>query len=226
MPPPYSPKLLTSIGRTITTERLSRYLGATGNDLPKALELYEYNVQLSEALYGILHGLEVAVRNAEHLALTASYRTASWYDVAPLSQYWVDQIVAAKAKPGASGQPGKVVAELTFGFWIDLVKASNHRSLWVGQKLHAAFPNARLHRSVIHDRLKAVHLLRNRIMHHEPVLTTSHGLYNGNGIITLPEILESVEWVCADTAQWMRTQFRYNEADRILFEVKKMRVTL
>jgi hypothetical protein len=45
-------------------ERLSRYLSATGRDVPKALELYEYNVQLSEVLYGILHGLEVSVRNA------------------------------------------------------------------------------------------------------------------------------------------------------------------
>ena len=34
-------------------ERLSRYLSATGRDVPKALELYEYNVQLSEVLYGI-----------------------------------------------------------------------------------------------------------------------------------------------------------------------------
>ena len=74
MPVPYSTQLLSSIGRTITIERLSRYLSATGRDVPKALERYEYNVQLSEVLYGILHGLEVSVRNAEHFARTASLR--------------------------------------------------------------------------------------------------------------------------------------------------------
>ena len=56
LPPPYSPQLLISIQRTITTQRLSRYLGATLNDVPKALELYEYNVQLSEFSTGFCMG--------------------------------------------------------------------------------------------------------------------------------------------------------------------------
>ena len=56
MPAPYSTQLLSSIGRTITIERLSRYLSATGRDVPKALELYEYNVQLSEVLAGSCTG--------------------------------------------------------------------------------------------------------------------------------------------------------------------------
>jgi hypothetical protein len=47
LPPPYSTQLLVSIERTITKERLSRYLGATRQDVSKALALYEYNVELS-----------------------------------------------------------------------------------------------------------------------------------------------------------------------------------
>jgi hypothetical protein len=226
LPSRYSAQLLASIERTITKERLTRYLGATGQDVSKALELYEYNVQLSEVLYGLLHGLEVTVRNAEHHALTASYGTATWYDVAPLSQYWKDQLNKAKAKPGVAGKPGKVVAELTFGFWIDLVQASNHRRIWVDRKLHAAFPNARRHRKHIHERLKAIQLLRNRISHHEPVLTATNAMYNGDGVITLPELLECVEWVCADTAQWMKAQFRYAAAERILREVSAMGISI
>ncbi len=227
MPPPYSPQLLISIQRTITTQRLSRYLGATHGDVPKALELYEYNVQLSEVLYGLLHGLEVAVRNAEHHALAASYGTPTWYDFAPLSQYWKDQLANAKAKPGAAGNPGKVMAELTFGFWIDLLHNGNHRSLWVGRKLNKAFPNARLQMGVIHQRLKAVQLLRNRISHHEPVLTASNKLYNGAAtLLELPEVLECVEWVCAETAQWIKANFRYADAERILRVVAAMKISL
>jgi hypothetical protein len=78
-PSPYSPQFLASIKRTISQERLRRYLGATRQDLAKALQLYEYNVQLSEVLYGLLHGLEIAVRNAAHYALTASYGVAYWF---------------------------------------------------------------------------------------------------------------------------------------------------
>ena len=78
-PSPYSPQFLASIKRTISQERLRRYLGATRQDLAKALQLYEYNVQLSDVLYGLLHGLEMAVRNAAHHALTASYGVAYWF---------------------------------------------------------------------------------------------------------------------------------------------------
>ena len=56
----YTAQFLTSIERTISRERLKRYLGATQQHIVNALELYEHNVALSEALYGYLHGLEVA----------------------------------------------------------------------------------------------------------------------------------------------------------------------
>jgi len=248
LPPPYSAALLISIERTITRERLKRYLSATAHDLSRALELYEYNVQLSEALYGLLHGLEVAVRNAAHHALTISYGSASWYDspptpgfgipqagaagpawhqYAPLSPYWRDKVDEAKRRPGVGRNPGKVIAELTFGFWVDLLQSRNHRSLWVDRKLNAAFPNARgKTRSDIHNRLKSIQLLRNRISHHEPVLTTSNALYNGDGLITLGELMECVQWVCTETAQWMQAEFKYTEAQRILHDVAAMRITL
>lgn len=226
LPPPYSPQLLTSIERTITRGRLSRYLRATRQDLSRALELYEYNVQLSEVLHGVLHGLEVSIRNAEHQALTASYGSATWYDSAPLSPYWQDQLVKAKAKPGAAGVPGKVVAELTFGFWVDLTSKPNNNILWLGRRLSTAFPNTTLRREVIHLRLKSVLRLRNRIMHHEPVLTSSRALYEGAGTISLPELLECVEWVCTDTAQWIRAQFRYSDAERILNLIAAMNIRL
>lgn len=226
MPPPYSAQFLLSLQRTVTTERLTRYLGATKQDIPKAVELYEYNVQLSEILYGLLHGLEVTVRNAEHHALTTSYGTPTWYDIAPLSLYWRDQVANAKAKPGAAGKPGKVIAELTFGFWVDLTSRSNHNLLWMGKRLNAAFPHTRLRRDAIHQRLKSVQLLRNRISHHERILTSTKALYNGNGTLPLAQMLECVEWICPDTAQWIQSQFRYAEAEQILARVLASGITL
>lgn len=226
MPPPYSPQLLISIQRTITQERLTRYLGATHQDVSRALELYEYNVQLSEVLYGLLHGLEVAVRNSEHLALAASYGTPAWYDLVPLSPHWQKQLQDAKIKHGVAATPGKLLAEFTLGFWVDLLKSANHRRLWFDKKLYMAFPNAHRPRAAIHQRLKAIQLLRNRISHHEPVLTASNTLYNGDAFLTLPEVLECVEWVCTDTAQWIKAHFRYADAERILRDVTAMNISL
>lgn len=118
------------------------------------------------------------------------------------------------------------MAELTFGFWIDLLQHSKHMSLWVGRRLHTAFPHARRHRKLIHERLKNIQLLRNRISHHEPVLTGSNTLYNGDGVITLAEVHECIEWVCTDTAQWIKAQFRYAEAERILRDVAALNISL
>jgi hypothetical protein len=35
-----------------------------------------------------------------------------------------------------------------------------------------------------------------------------------------------VEWICTDTAQWIKTQFGYAEADRILAEVNTIGISL
>ncbi len=54
-------------------------MAATGNDLALALDLYEKNVAVSEALFGLLHGLEVAVRNSLHHTLSTDLGIADWY---------------------------------------------------------------------------------------------------------------------------------------------------
>ena len=67
MPTAYTIEFLASIDRVISQERLSRYLAATNGDIGEALELYEHNIAISEALFGFLHGLEVAVREQHSL---------------------------------------------------------------------------------------------------------------------------------------------------------------
>ncbi|HVP00454.1 MAG TPA: hypothetical protein VMT15_20420 [Bryobacteraceae bacterium] len=221
----YSTQFLLRIERTVTLARLSRYLTASSQDITQAVQLYEYNVQLSEALYGALHGLEVTVRNAAHHALSASYGVPTWYDRVSLTKYWTGVLKDAKNKVGAA--PGKVVAELTFGFWVDLCSKRNNNILWVHRKLSRAFPNTAMSRDQVHQRLKIIQALRNRISHHEPVLTSSKTLYAGRAsMLTVPELLEPVEWVCADTAQWIKTKFRCSEAERVLEDVHKLGITL
>ena len=228
-PSPYSTAFLVSIQRTVTQERLLRYLAATGGDLPNALILYEHNVALSEIMYGLLHGLEVTVRNAIHHHLKASYGREDWYDAAPLTVYWRDQVNNAKDKvKDAAGVilPGKVIAELTFGFWVDLTGKHYNNPLWLGRKLSTAFANTTKTRHDILTRLKEVQRLRNRISHHERILTSRNKVYTGDTFLTLAEVLVCVDWVCADTAAWLKTRFRYAEAQRILTTVSSIGVRL
>ena len=120
-----------------------------------------------------------------------------------------------------------MIAELTFGFWVELVKQHNHRTLWVGKKLHRAFPNASGRtRGYIHDRLKVAQRLRNRISHHERVLTSRNTTYTGFDFLTLAELLEIADWVCTETAGWIRTRFRFAEAQQILANVSALGFSL
>lgn len=247
MPAPYSKDFLLAVHRTVTVERLQRYLAATQNDFSRAIELYEMNIQLSSILYGILHGLEISMRNAANFALSTSYGTPFWYDKppfpdfgkpgagsegphwhghAPLTRYWRGEVETAKSKPGVGNNPGKVIAELPFGFWVDLLRSQNHRSLWVDKKLNKAFPHARRDRGQIHRRLKAIQRLRNRISHHERVLTSANAVYYGDGYLTLEEIMECVNWICPLTGQWLRTEFKFTEAADILRAVHSRNIVL
>jgi len=92
-----------------------------------------------------------------------------------LAQATRTALTAVQAAARASGRPvpstpppGKVVAELPFGFWRFLSAAKHEKHLWVPH-LHRAFA-AGTSRSELDRRVSALHALRNRAAHHEPLL--------------------------------------------------------
>ncbi len=82
----YEGENLGELERILSPERLAPYRSATEGDLERAIRLYEQNVALSESLYGILQGLEVALRNSIHLRLAADLQTLPWYDLLDLQR--------------------------------------------------------------------------------------------------------------------------------------------
>jgi hypothetical protein len=76
----YSVVELESIRQSLSQERLGPYLNLAANDLCQAILLYERNTSLSEALYGLLQGLEVSLRNSMHSALARGLAREDWYD--------------------------------------------------------------------------------------------------------------------------------------------------
>ena len=213
----HAPQLLTEIERFVSRERLKRYLAATGQNLENAVSLYEQNVAISEMTFGLLHGLEVAIRNSMHDRLTAHFGTPRWYTVAPLSAYSQDKIRAAiRDAGGPNASPGKVVAELTFGFWTDLAAQRYHWTLWQ-PCLSGAFPTVRVARPVIHRRLEDIRWLRNRVAHHEPILTSARALYAGHQrTISLGQLAECGDWLSLEIGGWIRTHFRFAPANAIV----------
>jgi hypothetical protein len=169
------------------------------------LRLYIWNTRISAALYGPLQALEILIRNAFHRELAAVY-SLTWYDnpQVPLTPAAAARIAAAKdtlRRAGRPLDPGRIIAELSFGFWERLLSRgprgprNYEMALW-RPALHRAFPNARRPRAGIHRPLPGLRDLRNRIAHHEPIfsrdLTTDY-----------QTILEVIGWMCADTQVWV-----------------------
>lgn len=136
-----------------------------------AVRLYWWNVEVCGALYGSLHCLELALRNALHDQLSRKYCRSDWWEVAPLDPHTKRLVTEARRKcerRRAAPTPDSMVAELSFGFWVSLLSRSYDRGLWV-PTLHKAFPYLDEPRRSLYDGFTSLVLLRNRIMHHEPV---------------------------------------------------------
>jgi len=93
----------------------------TGERLHDALALYEWNMSAAAAVLTTTAMVEVLVRNSLDTQLRwASRRGASeWFDVVALDDQGHHDLRAARARAAKRGPElqGRVVAELTFGFW-------------------------------------------------------------------------------------------------------------
>ena len=70
-PPAYPAMLPGDAPAILSPERFMRYIQAAKGDVSHAIELYEMNIQVSEGVFGVLHLLEITIRNSMHSALTA-----------------------------------------------------------------------------------------------------------------------------------------------------------
>ena len=173
------------------TPRFSRYVSFCAGDRARALELYEWNVALGQALMRDIAHFEIALRNVYDRAFDSRWNGSDHWLLDPASPVvmpiWrirkdkfglkrgsddnyqnrrsVDS--AIKKCGGASATPGRVMAELGFGFWSHLTTASHEKSIWVPY-LHHAYPTS-TRRADIDRVIGNINVVRNRIAHHEPV---------------------------------------------------------
>ena len=236
----HTSEFIAELSRTVSRVRLFRYLRASQQDIELALNLYEKNVLLSQAVFGFLHGLEVAVRNSINYVLSRDLGSPNWIqDNLPLAwpkpapshfkltKPMSDMLELALSKLGPRPSAGKLIAELNFGFWVDLLGA-RYEYLWV-KTLHQAFPEAHHPRNIVHWRLDTIRHLRNRVAHHEPIITSTDQVCTGRfeeKHISLKALVECVSWVSPHTAQWLTETTYIRQAEDILEEVAAMGITL
>lgn len=188
-----------ALERTLTRERLEKYLSLTGQDLDGALKLYEENTRLSESFYTPLQCVEICLRNCLHEQLTARYGD-EWYrsQEAPLSsdsRRIIFDAMEELRKDRKPVIPGQVVAELKFAFWVGLLGPGYDATLWRGGLYKAFLADGGRPRKVVHGRFNFIRRFRNRVAHHEPIFDRQ--LFQIH-----TEIIEAIRWMCRDTANW------------------------
>jgi hypothetical protein len=185
--------------QAISPPRANRYLQSaidpsTGlPDPAAALALYEYNSALSAATWATIADVEVVLRNAVADAIAGHHSTIRanpthrWYDDPPwfTTGKWFTTETAKSIRlamkrvkdpgPGAGARPGegRVLAELTLGFWRYLLVPRYEHSLW-NPAIRSRFPalghlSGSDSRKTVHDRVEKLNYLRNRVAHHEPI---------------------------------------------------------
>ncbi len=194
----YTPNQLSAIETSLSRDRLTKYMGWAGGELYQAIRLYERNTALSEGLYGVIQGFEVELRNSLHESLRSFAGRDDWYDCVHFERWETDSIQKAKiAAARGSGlvKPGKIVAELTLGFWAGLTASIYEKRLWV-PCLYKAFPFSRVNRKELYAKLDDLRRLRNRIAHHEPILDRPLDR-------SYSEILQVSSWIDPIVSEWI-----------------------
>jgi len=205
------PAELLTLERRISAERFAPYLASTGDDHRRAMRRYERNTEISAAFWAVLSDLEIVVRNAMHERLSAwsaaAYGRPDWY--ADRGKIFTAQtasdIGTARRHAAAGGRaesPGRIIAELPLGFWRFLLSSRYERSLWL-PCLRDAFPGIRGQgmRRDVHDAMRDLHLLRNRIAHHEPIHNRPLGELHAAALTT-------AGWICPTTRRWIAARSR------------------
>jgi hypothetical protein len=176
------------------------------------------NTRISESLYTPLQSLEVALRNRIHVVMAEAFGNEGWFHQAGvfLNDRQPEQLTKAIADLNAVNKmptPGRIVAALSFGFWTAMF-GPHYEGLWRAT-LHriAAKPDGkRLRRKDFSGPLTPIRSIRNRIAHHEPIITWDlPGIHK--------RMVELTRWLSPAAAAWCRENDRFDQVyppERIL----------
>lgn len=196
----------TLVSQIISNERLTKYLVAAGHNSERALTLYGWNIQLSEAFFPVLSAAEVCLRNIVVTRLIELYGDSWWENQAFLLQIKsggkrIVKTAADKLELTGSVTSGRMTAELNFGFWVKMLLPRHKEVFW--PDLHSDLTD--LPATVTYERLYRrcddVREFRNRVFHHEPIL-------HRNITAEYSRIMELIKWLSRDKAIWIKPYSR------------------
>ncbi|MES2776347.1 MAG: Abi family protein [Bacteroidota bacterium] len=204
--------------------RLNRYVQVCNGDQSKAVSLYECNIRLSQALHPLISLLEVGLRNAIDREICKHYNDNEWlinqrHDFAnhidltykdyqgnvQSDTFFMDKLQKAEGKikfGGGNVTHVKLIAELTFGFWVKFFDNCPIKVL-KGVPLQSFKNRPSIKLKDVHSHLNKVVTLRNRISHNEPICFNKQG---GLCLTTIKayedDIISALGWIDSDLKDW------------------------
>ena len=200
---------LNWLNNVLSQQRFATYRHFADSNENRALELYQWNMEISSAILMPLHVFEVSLRNAVAEA-TAAFHGDNW----PWSEgfhfslpkprrphYSPYRDVMAAIEPCKKNNLGDIIVELKFSFWQSMLTQRHHERIWK-PNFQRVFPGAptcsptgtqirRLHKEV-----NEIRDFRNRVAHHEPIFDMPIKKYHA-------QIHRLVEWRSKDAAEWL-----------------------
>lgn len=205
---------INAINRIFSEERLAPYMRYHSQDFDMAILHYNANIEISETFYPMLSILEVGLRNNIDLQLKKKFDDENWYKnpefIKIVSRFQIDRISDAMnsiLKEKKIITSGKIISELSFGFWTSLLDAKFEKTLW--KNLRFSFPNcpkSNRKRKVMSSKFNGIRRLRNRIFHHEAISWKMDVILNYQH-----QLLEAIDWLDKGLLDWSKDICRFDE---------------
>ena len=201
----------------VSSQRMNRFLIATGNSKVKAQKLYRINLRVAQSFYPILNLFEIFLRNSINYQISSYFTNPNWiitekngfmnHGSLTASRFFLKNSILKSERTirrkGGAITSGKVIAEQSFGFWLSLFDTHHYRLIG-GVVIHC-FPNKPSHvnRNILNQKLNRIREFRNRVYHNEPVCFNNLNIDFLEAIGIKQEIYELLEWINYDLTDYV-----------------------
>lgn len=211
-PFPYDELSIKSLEESISVGRLSTYRRLVGNKkVDDALDLYALNAKLSGTFLLPLQAVEITLRNRCNNSLSDKFGPTWLTDGSLKLHKWQIDQVRLKARLPVP-HPADVY---NFGFWQTFF-ARRYYQLWESTFQHFfAIKPKTLNRAVFMDKLERIRLFRNRIAHHEQIISQ-------DPLARYADMRDLISWLDPAQAAWLD---HYCQVPAVWAEVEQEKAT-
>lgn len=183
-------KFYESLEYSISKSRLSTYKKDGYSELETIAD-YVLSSKISQNFYFLLQNLEVTLRNAIYNSYKKYHSSQDFFylnETNSFNRYKSKKEIHSrecwkmlcgvkyKLRHFTQLSDGKIIAELNFGFWTELLTSTDPKYINMWRTIFSdVFPNYKIQSSVDHDKnfiaakIDGIRNLRNRIFHYEPI---------------------------------------------------------